>query len=526
MMSGYISKFYLLVFLCLTTAFCFSQAINQKSDSSEVNLLLKTGLRHTRTGNDSSFVLAKAALKLSQQINYQEGITESYNLLGKCYADTGNYNDAFKNHQFALKLKEQMLDDAIKKGDLELIKKCKKTISSSLYNLAGIEYAKGNFNEALKKYFIVLKLREEVGENKLIRASYNSIANTYDYLGNFPEALNYYFKALKLSELDNDEKGMAMAHIGLAAVYYNQGNLNSAIEHNVLALKYAANIGAKQGMSICYNNMGSIYAHKKEYDKALEYLTKAYEIMENAGDLDGMATCLNNMGGIYTSQNNHDAAILKYNQALKVRENIGDLHGQAQTYNWIGRHYLEVNQAAKGKEYLEKALGLAKETESKQEEQIALLHLSEAYEKLHDFKLSLENYKLYIASKDSTNNEENTKKSVRLEMNFDFEKKEAATKLEQEKKEAIANAESKKQKIIIWSICGILILVIAFAIFAYKSFLQKQKANKAISKQKEIIEHKQKEILDSIHYAKRIQSAMLTSEKYIQKNLDRLSRKK
>jgi hypothetical protein len=42
-------------------------------------------------------------------------------------------------------------------------------------------------------------------------------------------------------------------------------------------------------------------------------------------------------------------------------------------------------------------------------------------------------------------------------------------------------------------------------------------------KQKQEVEEKQKEILDSIHYAKRIQTALLTSEYYIEKNLKRLS---
>jgi len=43
-----------------------------------------------------------------------------------------------------------------------------------------------------------------------------------------------------------------------------------------------------------------------------------------------------------------------------------------------------------------------------------------------------------------------------------------------------------------------------------------------ISDQKKHIENKQKEILDSIHYAKRIQSAMLSSEKNIERTLKRL----
>ena len=59
-----------------------------------------------------------------------------------------------------------------------------------------------------------------------------------------------------------------------------------------------------------------------------------------------------------------------------------------------------------------------------------------------------------------------------------------------------------------------------------------RKATKVIVEQKEVvegqkqhIEEKQKEVLDSIHYAKRIQVALLPHEKYIERNLNRLQRK-
>jgi len=41
--------------------------------------------------------------------------------------------------------------------------------------------------------------------------------------------------------------------------------------------------------------------------------------------------------------------------------------------------------------------------------------------------------------------------------------------------------------------------------------------------QKTIIEEKQKEIPDSIHLAKRIQTTLITSEKYIERNLNKLT---
>jgi hypothetical protein len=43
-----------------------------------------------------------------------------------------------------------------------------------------------------------------------------------------------------------------------------------------------------------------------------------------------------------------------------------------------------------------------------------------------------------------------------------------------------------------------------------------------VEKQKQLVEDKQQEILDSIHYAKRIQHSLITSDKYIEKALGRL----
>jgi hypothetical protein len=42
-----------------------------------------------------------------------------------------------------------------------------------------------------------------------------------------------------------------------------------------------------------------------------------------------------------------------------------------------------------------------------------------------------------------------------------------------------------------------------------------------ISRQKEIVEEKQKEVLDSIRYAKRIQNSLLPTDRYIDKVLKR-----
>jgi serine phosphatase RsbU (regulator of sigma subunit) len=62
-----------------------------------------------------------------------------------------------------------------------------------------------------------------------------------------------------------------------------------------------------------------------------------------------------------------------------------------------------------------------------------------------------------------------------------------------------------------------LMLIIAF--ISFRAFKTKQQANKAITQQKHIIEEKQKEILDSINYAKRIQYTLLAHSEFLNRNL-------
>ena len=109
-------------------------------------------------------------------------------------------------------------------------------------------------------------------------------------------------------------------------------------------------------------------------------------------------------------------------------------------------------------------------------------------------------------------------------MTYEFEKKEATAKLEQEKKDAIALEESQKQKIVRNAFIAGFILMMILAVFIFRSYRNKQKANKIIlsqknevEKQKTIVDQKQKQIVDSINYAQRIQNSILVSEQEIQK---------
>lgn len=74
---------------------------------------------------------------------------------------------------------------------------------------------------------------------------------------------------------------------------------------------------------------------------------------------------------------------------------------------------------------------------------------------------------------------------------------------------------------------GIIFMIFSFAGMSIRYKLTRENFINSLKLQKslDIIEEKQKEILDSIYYARRIQNALITSEKYIQKSLSKLNKK-
>jgi hypothetical protein len=124
-----------------------------------------------------------------------------------------------------------------------------------------------------------------------------------------------------------------------------------------------------------------------------------------------------------------------------------------------------------------------------------------------------------------------------MQIKYETEKKETENALLVTKNE-LSDKAIKNQKNIIIFIIGGLVLTLVFAFFIFRGLKKQKLANTIISQQKkdvedknvlihsqkELLEEKQKEILDSINYARRIQGAHLPTDKYINKSLGRLKK--
>ena len=354
-----------------------------------------------------------------------------------------------------------------------------------------------------------------------IGAGARTIAMVYVNRGDYPSALKILFNALGIADRENNLWVKADCYSIMCLAYKGQNDTAQAIRYGELSLSIREKLGDKRGLSVANNNLGTIYLKMERYNDALRYFEKAMQLYTETGNKRGMAGSYSNIAAVWSHNNSYVKALEYYSKAERIMKELDDKVGIATVL--VNKGTALVNT---GK--LKEAADVYTEVMEISEKAHIMPCLAEAHHGMfevdslrNDFKNALFHYKLYIAWNDSLVNEENTKKTAQAQMQYEFDKKQAEAKADQEKKDALAAADARKQKIILWSVVGGLLLVIGFAVFIYRSYREKQKANVEISLQKQIIEEKQKEILDSIHYARRIQRSLMPGEKYIQRKLEK-----
>jgi serine phosphatase RsbU (regulator of sigma subunit)/tetratricopeptide (TPR) repeat protein len=415
-------------------------------------------------------------------------------------------------------------------------------IGKCYQNIGAFNYLKGNYSQALDYDFKALKIKESLNDKKKIASIHNNIGTVYERQGDYPKALDHYFKALKMAEELGNKNIITTNLSNIGTIYYHLNDYPQALNNYFKALKLAEETGDVYQMAANLAGIGNIYYFQKEYSHALEYDFKALKLAKELGDQIGMAKIINNLGTVYDDQKDYSKALTYDFKALKLEEQLGDKNGLVVSFDNIGNVYLRLNKYKDAELYLQKALTLATEIRSldlvRQTEEVFI----ELYTQIHEPVKALEHYKKYIVAKDSIFNEENTKKTLRSEMNFDFEKKQAIEKAEQEKQNEIAQQEKQKQKIILFLVSCFLLLVAVFASFMFNRWrvAQRQKLiiekhakqikeekeklekanvfiieqNKMMETQKKLVEEKNKNITDSIDYAKTIQEVILPTEEF------------
>lgn len=347
------------------------------------------------------------------------------------------------------------------------------------YNLKGIiNRDQSNLRDALDNYLEALKLFEALKLPTKVAGIQNNIGLIYAEIKEYRTALAYYFKA---------------------------ENINRAGQK-------------KSYLAINYNNIATCYQKLKQYSSAQIYLNKSLALRQEKADTVGMAMAYHNIGINHQLTGEKDSAIYFFHKSLGYLSRMDPNIGHAYNYLELGNTLLQQDKLDEAEGYLLNALKISENSELEGVKVEVYKYLSELYKRKNDFKKAFSFQERYMLLKETVESDESKNEILKKELEYAFNQKQELQRIEADNKQAVYHAEIKNQKkLTMYAITG-LIALSGLVLIVLRSYHQKRKANFIISKQKEIVEHKNKEILDSITYAKYIQNALLPSAKTMQES--------
>jgi tetratricopeptide (TPR) repeat protein len=405
-----------------------------------------------------------------------------------------------------------------------LLRSCRRSLGN-VHNIRGTIWANmGRLADAIGEHEKAGEYFRLARDSNGLAKAYNNRGEAYRKMGNYPRAIEDYLACLGICERSGNKTGAGYAYNNIGAVYYFQENYQDALHYFQLALNVRKALGDRSGIGYTYNNIGNVQLELGDYDKALENYTFSLQVKQEVNDRPGIAGSYNNIGNVYLKQKRYELAQVNLLASIRIKKEIGDVAGLAASYNNLGDLFLEQGKTGDATIYFSEALKAAFAAGSKEWIKDAYKGLSDLAALRGDHKAAYQHYKSYIIYRDSLVSEENTRKTVQAQLQYDFSRKQSADSIrnaEQLKQEALRHdQEIRQQKLYTYGGAAGFILMLAVAVISLRAYRQKQKANLLISEQKQLVEEKQKEVLDSIHYAKRIQRSLLPSERYMNRILE------
>jgi tetratricopeptide (TPR) repeat protein len=380
----------------------------------------------------------------------------------------------------------------------------------------------GDYDMSISYCLRAKKIADSLHNNFGLQSALNSLGNCYLDKGDVKKALESHLAALKIRELIHSKLGIAYSYLNLGNIHFRLGDEDKALLDYKRSIDLMYEMGDTLRAAICLTNMGSIYSNRGDITKAQEHYLKALSIRKRAGDMDGVAEIYSNLSVTLMDAHKYKEALEFAFETIKLYGETGSKMGKSISYSNIGDIYEHMGDLNNAIKYQIISLDLAKEMESSWMLQTNYHLLALAYEKKNDFAKAVLYAELFSRTRDSQMSSENGKMIAEMQTRFETGKKEKEIQLLQSDKSirdlqlSKQEANINRQRIIIYTVIGGLLVMVFLIGFIWRGYRQKKKIqmglerkNIEINLQKNEIEEKSKLITDSIDYAKNIQTAIL-----------------
>ncbi|HWY12015.1 MAG TPA: SpoIIE family protein phosphatase, partial [Bacteroidia bacterium] len=323
------------------------------------------------------------------------------------------------------------------------------------------------------------------------------------------EQLNMLLEETKLRK---DKRMEFRVHHEIVELYYS-GNLDKKEMdlHAKAELAIAKELNDKDYLSNAYFDMG---LPRLGTEEGTEYFKKSL-----TSKINRRAGTYNNIALGYINSGKPDLAKLYVDTALQLANLKQNLVPMGASNYYLSRISFMKEQYPNAIQFSNKGLELWKKANHLQRQYLCTQILFMIYRKQGDYKKAIQYLEETHILQDSFAKQVNSKEVELTQNRIEFQKVKIKDSLEvagiakvQELKLREEQATNKQQKQLSYFLYGGLGILLVFGLFIYNRYQLTNKQKSIIAFQKHLFEEKNKEIMDSINYAVRIQKGILPSE--------------
>ena len=399
----------------------------------------------------------------------------------------------------------------------------------ALYYRGNYFYRIGKFDSAIyydnKSLIIATRINHYL---TLIKGNVN-LGNIYNQKSDYKKAVICFQKAEKYSIVSADTFGQISTTLNLGSVFYIINDYKQAKKKFLDAIKLSktSNVYMHE-LSNAYNNLATVFLNDtpKQSDSAMFYYQLFLKESIKLENKNSIALAYYNIAEVYRTKQEPATAYENYIKAKDLFISMEDSVSLIKVLLGMSDNYILQKNNAEAFKLLKEGLAYSKRFDMQSYTADFLKSLAVACYNMGNYREAYDYYRSGTTISDSLFNAENSEILYDLQTKYESNEKEKQNILLTSQNEISKKTIKQQQATTYFIILGLALTLIS-VFFIFRSLKQQRLVNKVINEQKflveqqkQIVEEHQKEMLDSINYAKKIQYTLLAQNDVLIKNLN------
>jgi two-component system, NtrC family, sensor kinase len=350
---------------------------------------------------------------------------------------------------------------------------------------SSISYSRQAYNLSVKTGFI----RGEIKANQIMTRAMNS-------LGNYSEALRLSVQSLGLLEQLKDTVGMFWVKRDMMWIYQSLGNKSKAYEYtqdllSMVQIQQIRNSAFADRLSeTAFRIAGNLYDNLKMNDSAFFYYSRSFNLAKNFKEKLPLALSTMSLGDYYSGIGIHDSALYYYRMSIPLSEQTLRPDLMLNCRLSMAKEFLQTSLLDSVFFQANLALEEARSIPDSGSMIEASLLLSDFYYQSHRPDSAYTYLKYAVLLKDRLADQEKVRKAQEMIFNETLHNQQ----LEEERKQADLQS---KNNLKIYSLVGVLTIILSLALMFYRNSRQKQKDANIIKQAYDELKATQSQLIQS-----------------------------